>query len=85
MFRDRLRFGALAAVLLLSACHSKTEGLLLGTLEWDRIALPAEASEPVLALDVQEGARVKAGERLLRLDGRRMQARIALQQQQELK
>lgn len=82
MRSDRLRFGALAAVLLLGACHSKTEGLLLGTLEWDRIALPAEASEPVLALDVQEGARVKAGDRLLRLDGRRMQARIAQAQAQ---
>lgn len=82
MFRNRLRIGALLSVLLLAGCHSKTEGLLLGTLEWDRIGLPAEASEPVLALDVQEGSMVKAGDRLLRLDGRRMQARIAQAQAQ---
>ena len=67
----------------LAACSKPADPVLLGTLEWDRISLPAEASEPVLELDVAEGASVKAGDRLLRLDDRRMQARVA-QAQAEL-
>jgi len=67
----------IVAVCLLAACGKKSEPVVLGTLEWDRISLPAEASEPVLELDVAEGAMVKAGERLLRLDDRRLQAKLA--------
>ena len=38
---------ALAAlVLALTACKPAADAALLGTLEWDRIAVPAEASEP---------------------------------------
>jgi HlyD family secretion protein len=50
---------------------------LLGTLEWDRIGVPAEASEPILRIAVHEGQAVKQGDLLLVLDGRRMQARLA--------
>ena len=67
----------LPAALLLAACGTSSESPLLGTLEWDRVSLPAEASEPVLRLAVAEGARVKAGDLLVDLDGRRMAARIA--------
>jgi HlyD family secretion protein len=73
--RRALLLGGL--VCLLAACGDTPAEPLLGTLEWDRIALPAEASEPVLALDVAEGATVKAGNRLLRLDDRRQRARLA--------
>lgn len=66
-----------AATLLLAACGTSSESPLLGTLEWDRVTLPAEASEPVLRLAVAEGARVKAGDVLVGLDGRRLDARIA--------
>jgi HlyD family secretion protein len=67
----------LLAGLSLAGCDKSNEPEpLLGTLEWDRIALPAEASEPVLSLAVAEGAQVKAGDLLLTLDGRRMQARL---------
>lgn len=62
---------------LLTACGQKQAAPLLGTLEWDRISLPAEASEPVASLAVAEGARVNAGDVLVTLDGRRMAARIA--------
>ncbi|MEO4045939.1 HlyD family efflux transporter periplasmic adaptor subunit [Pseudomonas sp. CAU 1711] len=60
----------------LTGCNSDGERLL-GTLEWDRIALPAEASETVLAWKVTEGERVEAGQLLLELDPRRQDARIA--------
>jgi HlyD family secretion protein len=67
----------LAAIVGLAGCSSSKETVLLGTLEWDRISVPAEASEPVLRLSVSEGATVKAGDLLLSLDGRRMDARLA--------
>lgn len=47
---------------------------LLGTLEWDRIAVAAEASEPVVAIAVHEGDTVQAGQLLLELDARRSDA-----------
>jgi HlyD family secretion protein len=71
------------AVCLLAACGKTQEPVVLGTLEWDRISLPAEASEPVLELDVAEGAMVKAGDRLLRLDDRRLGAKLAQAQAEQ--
>jgi HlyD family secretion protein len=69
-----LAFG-LGAVL--AGCRAEREELLLGSLEWDRVSVPAEVSEPVLDLAVAEGATVKAGDLLLRLDPRRSEARLA--------
>ncbi|QLC74236.1 HlyD family efflux transporter periplasmic adaptor subunit [Pseudomonas sp. LPB0260] len=62
---------------LLGSCERAGETVLLGTLEWDRIGLPAELSEPVLRWHVVEGERVAAGQLLLELDPRRQDARIA--------
>jgi len=59
-----------------AGCGHSAPSPLLGTLEWDRVSLPAEASEAVLTLPVAEGAHVKAGDVLVTLDGRRMGARI---------
>jgi HlyD family secretion protein len=67
----------LATTLAVAACSKAPPAVLLGTLEWDRISVPAEASEPVLRLAVREGAQVKAGDLLLSLDARRMDARLA--------
>ena len=39
----------------------------LGTLEYDRITLPAPASERVAVVEVREGERVAAGQRMLQL------------------
>ncbi len=72
---------ALGLGLLLGAC-SRSEPELLGTLEWDRIAVLAEASEPVLSWQVQEGALVQAVAVLLELDPRRLQAQEAQAQAQ---
>ena len=62
---------------VLAGCDRAGGPVLLGTLEWDRISVPAEASERVLRMEVTEGAQVKAGDLLLRLDGQRMDARLA--------
>lgn len=65
----------LLASLLLGACQQQ-EAVLLGTLERDRIALTAEAAEPVLRWHVAEGDQVEAGAALLDLDPTRAQARL---------
>ncbi|SDG93273.1 HlyD family secretion protein [Pseudomonas benzenivorans] len=67
----------LIALTLLAGCERQADEALLGTLEWDRIGLPAEASESVLRWHVAEGERVEAGQLLLELDPRRQDARIA--------
>jgi HlyD family secretion protein len=64
-------------VLLLTGCNASEQPPLLGTLEWDRIGIPAEASETVLNWQVAEGEQVKAGQLLLQLDPRRLDAQVA--------
>ena len=74
-----LRSAGLACVLaaLLGGCRRQQEEVLLGSLEWDRVGVPAELSEPIVSVNAREGAAVKAGELLLTLDARRTQARLA--------
>jgi HlyD family secretion protein len=61
----------------LTACVERGPAPLVGSLEWDRVAVTAELSEPVLRWAVAEGDRVEAGAVLLELDARRQEARIA--------
>lgn len=68
---------ALAGAVLLAGCRSDSAPPLLGTLEWDRIAVQAEAAEPVVAIAVKEGDHVEAGQLLLQLDARRSDAQLA--------
>ncbi len=68
--------------LLLCACTTRSNEALLGTLEWDRISIPAEASETVLRWTVNEGDKVSAGQLLLVLDDRRLQAKLGNAQAQ---
>lgn len=69
-------FGLLP-VLVLLACHRGKPEVLPGTLEWDRVRVLAEVSEPVVAQEVGEGAEVESGQVLLRLDARRTDAELA--------
>lgn len=46
----------------------------LGTLEYDRITLPAPAAERIIEIHVREGERVRAGQSLLKLEATRTQA-----------
>ena len=71
----RLLLSALLLVALTGCADADKP--LLGTLEWDRVSLPAEASEVLLRIAVAEGERVEAGQLLLELDPRRQDARIA--------
>jgi len=55
--------------LLLSGC-GKEPPQALGTLEYDRITLPAPVAEKIVSIDVHEGEQVAAGTTLLTLDRR---------------
>lgn len=64
---------------------------MLGTLEWERVTLPATASEPIIEIKVQEGAMLEKSQVLLQLDDAHAKARIstlqfeAVQAEQSLK
>lgn len=86
--KRRLSPLVLLAVAGLAAC-SKPLPQALGTLEYDRITLPAPAAERVVAIDVREGERVEAGQALLQLDPAHTQSELAAaeaqaQQQREV-
>ncbi|HKZ74164.1 MAG TPA: HlyD family efflux transporter periplasmic adaptor subunit [Steroidobacteraceae bacterium] len=59
---------ALVLVALCGAqgCDRRDEPAWVGTLERDRVEIVAERDEPIVAIEVQEGERVKRGQVLLR-------------------
>ena len=71
----------LLAVAALAGC-SKPPPQALGTLEFDRITLPAPAAERVVAIDVREGEQVTSGQPLLQLDPAHTRAELAAAQAQ---
>lgn len=79
--RDVLGAAALAATLFLAGCRAEPPQAL-GTLEWDRIAVPAPAAEPIIAIAVAEGAEVAADAPLLALDPTRTRAALEVAQAQ---
>jgi HlyD family secretion protein len=77
----RLPLAILLAVAGLAAC-SKQPPQALGTLEYDRITLPAPAAERIVAIEVREGERVSAGQALLQLDPAHTRSELAAAQAQ---
>lgn len=83
--------GALLALLLagfaISGCADDAPQVL-GTLEYDRVSLPAPAAERIVSIPVREGDRVAAGATLLELEKTRVEAqtvaaRLDAQRQRE--
>lgn len=74
----RLRAVALVAATLtpLAACKQEPQQAL-GTLEFDRITLPAPVSEKIVRIDVREGQQVAAGAPLMRLELTRTASQFA--------
>ena len=73
----RARIAFVIGLLALAACaHDDRPPALLGTLEWDRIGVPAEVSEPITEIFVHEGDTVAADQLLLKLDAQRIQAQV---------
>ncbi|QQQ02846.1 HlyD family secretion protein [Lysobacter enzymogenes] len=81
--RAALRSAGLCALaaLALAGC-ARPPPQALGTLEWDRITLPAPAAEKVVRIDVREGQRVKAGARVLQLEPDRTRSQLQAAQAQ---
>lgn len=72
----RIRLWACLLILaLVAGCEPRPEQVL-GTLEWDRIALPAPAAEKIVSIAVREGERVSAGQTLLQLDESHTRAQL---------
>jgi len=65
------------AAIAQTACSDADQRQMLGTLEWDRIGVAAEVSEPILRIAVKEGDVVHAGDAILALDARRTDAELA--------
>src|SRR5262245_10480730 len=66
------------SLLLLSACAKDPGPVALGTLERDRLELPAEAHEPIVELHVHEGDHVTEGQVLLKLEDINGNAQVAM-------
>ena len=60
----------------LAGCANSDQDQILGTLERDRLELIAESNEPIIGIEVREGAEVQAGTVLLRQEFGAMQARL---------
>lgn len=73
------RMIACLSATLLAACNGPPPQAL-GTLEYDRIALPAPAAERIVDIAVHEGERVRAGARVLTLEQVRGDAQLAAAQ-----
>lgn len=65
----------LSMLALLAGC-AKAPPQALGTLEYDRVTLPAVVSERLVAVHVHEGQRVHAGQVLMELDPAQAQAAL---------
>jgi len=63
------------ALLLLAGCRASPPEVL-GTVEFDRITLPAPAAEHIVRIDVREGQYVPAGARIMQLETTRTQAAL---------
>jgi HlyD family secretion protein len=72
--RRPLLFAALAT-LILAGCHREPPHVL-GTLEFDRITLPAPAAEHIVQIDVREGEYVPSGKRIMQLETTRTRAAL---------
>lgn len=77
----RLRVALPAMILLsLTACQSGETTYMVGTLERDRVELKVESNEPIVAIRVEDGQGVSAGDVVLEQDAGRAEAQLAYQQ-----
>lgn len=72
---------ALIPVLLatLTACDNAEESYMVGTLERDRVEVSVESNEPIIAIHVQDGQMLNAGDLILEQDPTRLKNILAQQ------
>ena len=75
MNRIAWKSGVVVLALAMASCAQKAPQVL-GTLEWDRITMPAPVSERIAEIPVREGQSVVAGETLLVLESARTRASL---------
>ncbi len=78
--RRTVKYSSLILLLLFCAACKKETPAMLGTLEWDRITLPATASEPIDTIQVVEGAQLAKDQVLLQLNSAHAKARLEMLQ-----
>lgn len=66
----------------MQSCSRSEKMVAPGSIEWDRVSILSEISEPVTSVNVIEGEQVKAGQVLLVLDTRRTEAELKVAQAQ---
>ncbi|MCL7714219.1 HlyD family secretion protein [Stenotrophomonas mori] len=79
---DRGWAGALLLATLLAGCSWQAPQAL-GTLEWDRVTVPAPVSERIVRIDVREGQQVAAGAPLMQLEPAQVRSQLEALQAQE--
>jgi HlyD family secretion protein len=74
--RIYLMMGLLIA---LSACNNSEVTYMVGTLERDRVEVSVESNEPIIAIHVQDGQMMNAGDLILEQDPARLESKLAQQ------
>jgi HlyD family secretion protein len=76
------RISGLATLAFMLAACAEAPPQALGTLEYDRITLPAPAAERIVEIGVREGQQVRAGQSLLKLEATRTHSATRAAQQE---
>jgi HlyD family secretion protein len=68
---------AVVLAVFVSACDRSETRYMVGTLERDRVELKVESNEPIVAIHVEDGQSVEAGDLVLSQDPARAEAQLA--------
>ena len=66
-------------LLALAACDKPDDTFMVGTLERDRVEVTVESNEPIIAIHVQDGQMLQAGDLILEQDPARLERILAQQ------
>ena len=66
-------------LLVLTACDNADDTFMVGTLERDRVEVSVESNEPIIAIRVQDGQVLEAGDLILEQDPARLERILAQQ------
>jgi HlyD family secretion protein len=69
----------LVLIATLVACDNAEETFMVGTLERDRVEVSVESNEPIIAIHVQDGQMLSAGDLILEQDPARLEKMLAQQ------
>jgi HlyD family secretion protein len=77
---NRLTWTISLLTLMLSACEFADETYMVGTLERDRVEVSVESNEPIVAIHVEDGQALEAGQLIMEQDPARLLAALAKQE-----